>query len=223
MVRARAGPKVHGERPPSEVDLLVEFVGPVRAAGVPWNELSEDRRQALLDRFAGFGFIQGSSAVAWPDDDFGKVLQALEMIPDNVLASVRDMTFERGMGAKSVDGESGHYEFSTTPPVRALTLFGAAFSSDYEMRFTVAHELGHAISQRPTEDGTSKRRRSATKEYKKAANLDGGLAAAITDYGSTKWEEHFSEAFAMFVSEPDTLKALRPHTHAHFETLTGGL
>jgi hypothetical protein len=85
------------------------------------------------------------------------------------------------------------------------------------------HEIGHAISRRPTEDGTSKRRRSATKEYKKAAKLDGGLAAAITNYGSTKWDEHFSESFAMFTSEPDTLKALRPHTHAHFETLTGGL
>lgn len=217
VVRARA------RGAPSEVDLLVELVGPARAAAVSWDQMPEPDRQALLARFAGFGFVQGSAINAWSDNDFGKVLQALGQIPDAVLASVRDMTFERGSGALSVDGEAGHYAFRTPPPVRTLTLYGDAFGSDDQLRFVVAHEIGHALSGRPQEANRRQRERSASRNYRRAAQRDGGLAAGITEYARTSWDEHYAEAYAMFTSEPDTLLALRPHIHAYFVTLTDGL
>jgi hypothetical protein len=88
-----------------------------------------------------------------------------------------------------------------------------AFKSDSSLIETVAHEIGHAISNKPTEKGGTAIADQA--EYQNAVKADG--PHAITKYGDTNSSEHQAEAYAMFIAEPATLQALRPNVFAFFE------
>jgi hypothetical protein len=202
---------------PAQIDLLVELLGAVPAALLDWAQVPADRQTALQNRFSGFGFVR---APGWNDDQFGKVMQCLERIPDATLTTVRDATFERRPGATNTAGEAGRYEFSTPPPTRTIALYGDAFQSDNQLLFTLTHEVGHALSARPKETNRRTPERGDSPEYRRAATTDGGLRRGITEYARTDWHEHYSEAYMMFVSEPDTLQTLRPATFAYFQTLT---
>jgi hypothetical protein len=204
---------------PAEVDLLIEVLGAVPAALLDWAQIPAARQQALQQRFDGFGFVR---APGWNDDQFGKVMQCLERIPDATLGSLRDITFERRPGAGAA-GEAGRYEFNTPPPTRIIALYGDAFRSDAQLLMTLSHEVGHALSGRPKENNRRTAERGDSPDYRRAATADGGLRRGITEYARTDWHEHYSEAYMMFISEPDTLLTLRPATHAYFTSLSADL
>lgn len=42
------------------------------------------------------------------------------------------------------------------------------------------------------------------------------LSGGVTTYSDTDYQELFAESFALYVSEPETLRQLRPATYAHF-------
>lgn len=210
-----------------EVALFVELLGARRQALKSWSELDAATRKRLEDRFKRFGFVKrevkpddADAALPWKDDDFGKVLQALELIPDEMLQSVEGITWVRGHQPSAPEGEAGLYETRTglargEKPVRKLTVRGDAFATDDSLIRLVAHEIGHAIGNKPAETGgTALTAETGSASFQAAARADSALA--ITKYGQTDMGESYAEAYSMFIAEPATLKALRPRTYDWF-------
>ena len=48
------------------------------------------------------------------------------------------------------------------------------------------------------------------------AGTEATLKGSPTDYGNTNWKEFFAEAFAMFMTDPQLLHAIRPNIYAYF-------
>ena len=51
--------------------------------------------------------------------------------------------------------------------------------------------------------------------FREAAVKDGGKA--VSAYGDTDWQEAYAEAYSLYVTSPDTLKALRPNVFAYLD------
>jgi hypothetical protein len=220
---------------PTEVDLLIELIGAQKAAFKTWGELSSDRRTALLKLFAGYGFVKREPRAAgpleeqetdaidqWVDDKWAWVLQAIEQLPADALATVSGIEWQRGHPVPGKDKEDGFYETTTGKPgtpARRLTLYDTAFASRDRLVSVVAHEIGHAIASKPAEPAGGKGLHEDP-GYVAAAKADG---IAITSYGQTGGaREAYAEAYSMFVSEPSTMKTLRPKTYEWFEKQQAG-
>jgi hypothetical protein len=212
-----------GAKGPAEVDVIIELVHAAPALPQPWSKLTSQRRLELQNRFARAGYTQAQPTLTtavdtWTDDQFGRVLQALEAIPESMLQAVPDIVWERGHGGKGPTGESGWFQYTTTPKERRLTLYDDAFKSDAELGAIIAHEIGHAISFKPpSEKHGSALAQSAA--FKKAIKDDGGKA--VTDYAKKDLDEHFADAYSLFITEPETLKALRPHVYDYLNAQQG--
>jgi hypothetical protein len=220
-------PKARGRD--AKVDLIVELVRLQRPEFKPWSKLTADERRALENRFASFKFTKVGPdalgqrvAMTWLDDQWGQVLQALSRLPDATLRAIPDMDWERGRGRQGPGGEYGEYTYDPRTKQRVLTLFDGAFADGDEALVTlIAHEIGHAMSFRPTE-GTPRRASGASSPaFRDALRADGGKA--LTDYGATNAEEHYAEAYSMFIAEPETLKVLRPNVFAFFTANPTGI
>jgi hypothetical protein len=205
---------------PNDIDLIVEMVGAERPGFKSWKDLDSKRRSELENRFGRLHFTQAQPSLtqtvdSYTDEQFGKVLQAVEKIPEASLSGIGDVTWARGHGQKGPTGESGYFEESGPPPKRQLTLYDGAFKDDEVLTETIAHELGHALSAKPVETGHAAL--ALSPEFQAAANADS--PHAITKYGDKDWHEKFAEAYGMYISEPDTLKALRPKTYEYLSKL----
>ncbi|WP_243073647.1 DUF4157 domain-containing protein [Microbacterium sp. SS28] len=53
---------------------------------------------------------------------------------------------------------------------------------------------------------------AAGKAFREASKKDG---IAVSEYGTTAWKENYAEAYALYISSPELLQALRPATFAH--------
>lgn len=205
--------------------LLIEDLGP-RAQDSP---LSPQARAGLLARFAPFGlaidpFLQTHDAF----------LRALDAIPDGVLARVRDVPFRRTFAQRGPDQEVGqyHWEYGAggayRPGTREVRIFDEVLrpGQERELAETVAHEVGHALTHRPGEQGQAPsepayaHNRSA---FAAAVVADGGWSRRLTPYPATiapdserGHDEYFADAYARFVTAPDLLRQLRPHVFAWF-------
>lgn len=210
------------DRKRTDVDLIVERLGPRRAAFKDWAPLGAQRQQELEKRFKQFGYKRAQDEEAdvlkWDVNQWGRVLQAIELVPEDLLRGVTGIVWERAHTPPDAPKESGHYETTTglnkgDTPTRRLQLMDLAFKSDSALIETVAHEIGHAISNKPTETGGKAIADDA--DYQKAVKADG--PKAITKYGDTNSSEHYAEAYSMFIAEPATMKVLRPNVFAFFE------
>ncbi len=56
--------------------------------------------------------------------------------------------------------------------------------------------------------------RAADSGYRKAAAKDG---LAVSNVGKEGWEESFAEAYSLYLTDPGTLRALRPATYAYLD------
>jgi hypothetical protein len=141
------------------------------------------------------------------------VLQALELIPDPALAAVPDIRWVRGHGDKGPTGEAGYFAWDAQGS-RTLTLYDGAFKgSDESLVALIAHELGHALSSKPQSEkkgGTV----ANSAAWKAAVTADGGKA--LTDYGKKDAEELYADAYSMFLTEPETMRVLRPKQFEFF-------
>jgi uncharacterized protein with beta-barrel porin domain len=141
----------------------------------------------------------------WLDDQWGRVLQAIEQVPEEILGSVPGIAWQRGHGQKSAKGEAGHYDTKSglrpaDAPERGVLIYDDAFKSDEMLVGVVAHEVAHGFSNKPSERGG-------------AAKADG---IPITKYGEKDVDEAYADAYATFVTEPETMRTLRPKTYAWF-------
>lgn len=204
----------------AQVDVIVELVHKAPADFKPFSQLDRDRRLALENRFSGFGFVKAEPGLGdkdpvetWLPEQWAQVLQALERIPDPALSAVPGVRWVRGHGNKGPTGESGYFAWDRTG-TQTLTLYDGAFKgSDEGLVALIAHELGHALSAKPqtAQKGGSV---ASSAAWKAAVQADGGRA--ITDYGAKDAEEAYADAYSMFVTEPETMKVLRPRQFAFF-------
>jgi hypothetical protein len=210
------------------VDMIIELVRPARAGFKDWAGLDRARRTALENRFDKFSFVKAKPELLdtdpvdeWQADQWAKVLQALERIPDAALSAVPGVRWVRGHGdrAKTPMREEGYFAWDAKGN-RTLTLWDGAFkgSDDYLVGL-VAHELGHALSAKPPTENKGKT--VATSDaWKTAVAADGGKP--ITDYGGTNPEENYADAYSMFVTEPETMRVLRPKLFEFFTNNPSG-
>ena len=84
----------------------------------------------------------------------------------------------------------------------------AAFNKAQDAADKPKTESGHVLKQ-----GTLVEDPKAKTDFRTAVVKDGARA---TDYSDTAWEEAFAEAYALYVTEPVTLRRLRPAAHAFF-------
>jgi hypothetical protein len=142
------------------------------------------------------------------------VLQALERIPDAALAAVPGVRWVRGHGDKGRTGESGYFARDGKGS-RTLTLYDGAFKGNDEVLVAlIAHELGHALSAKPPTEKKGAGTVASSAAWKKAVADDGGKP--ITDYGKKDAEENYADAYSMFVTEPETMRVLRPKLFEFF-------
>jgi hypothetical protein len=208
----------------TEVDIIIELLGARRPAFKTAAQLDSKRRSELEARFTRLGFKRAQDQPdvlvdKWDADQWFRLLQAIEAMPEDMLTGVPGIVWERGHGSKSDKGESGHYDTktgltATDKPDRRLQIFDEAFNSDDALLKVVAHELGHAVSNKPAERGGTALS-DVVNDYRKEALADG--QHAITKYGDTKWAEHYADAYEMFIAEKETMKVMRPKTFAWFQ------
>ncbi|MET0828454.1 MAG: DUF4157 domain-containing protein [Microbacterium sp.] len=141
---------------------------------------------------------------------------AISQIPASHLAFVSGLKVIAGAPP---GGRDGYYDSKKNVVTVRTGVFGASdvhfsgngVATSYASQ-VIIHEIGHAIDMatlRGAESG------SKGKDYKAAAKKDGGIA--VSSYGASEWQENYAEAYGLFISSPETLKALRPETYAYLE------
>lgn len=144
---------------------------------------------------------------------------------------------QRSRGAFNVLHEIGHAldlrvlerawtAFNTagqTAPARATLLQQRSLSGsryvpdtgtgDYNVEQNMADTSG-AFRQAARQDQVAQQTGSRTTGVGTAAALQGG----ITDYSDTDYQELFAEAFALYISAPETLRQLRPNIYNFFNS-----
>ena len=141
---------------------------------------------------------------------------------------VRDVTFEGSPQDKSPKGEAAMFvpRFKAGRWTKKIVLFQSLkTASDASFSYTIAHEMGHAIDHAPAEGAAGLIAKGSAHDdpkFMEAAAKDGGRAKAITHYAATDDDEFFAECFALFIQQPETLNALRPHIYAFFNEYQWG-
>ena len=141
---------------------------------------------------------------------------AISQIPASHLAVVSGLTVVAG---DPPGGRDGFYDSATHTVTVRTGAFGAndvhfsgnGVATSYASQ-VIIHEIGHAVDMAKARGAASG---SKGKGYRAAAKKDG---IAVSSYGATDWQESYAEAYGLFISSPETLKALRPATHAYLET-----
>ena len=158
-----------------------------------------------------------------PDNVWNKVLRSLGRIGEWLLMRLRDITFTMSSKDKGPKGEGAEYktESKNGAVTRKIILYSHLLSAgDQEFAFTIQHEIGHALDYAPAETPgavDNKKLGHNDPRFLEAVKADGGQSAAITKYGKTDAFELYAECFAMFISQPATLKAMRPNIYKYFD------
>ena len=156
-------------------------------------------------------------------DEFGMVLQALAFVPEAGLAGRAGHRMGALVRARGPQGRGGLVRDEDR--ARGGRQTGA--QADRQRRRVpvrlddliklVAHEIGHAISNKPAETGgMSLADKAGPDGFKAAAAADGGTAISPSVAKTDALHETYAEAYSMFVAEPATPKAIRPRTFAWF-------
>jgi Mlc titration factor MtfA (ptsG expression regulator) len=172
----------------------------------------------------------GDPLEAMSDSQFDQVLEGLDHVPAGLLARVTGIPVHRSLDARGTHNEVAEYKQTraagSTTWERRIVVYNDFFGMNTDQKaFTMIHEIGHALDFRPNEGsggrgGASASSATGTGSFRAAVTLDGGLAKGVSTYGatSTDYDEYYAEAFAMYQSQPATLKALRPNVYAYFKT-----
>jgi hypothetical protein len=215
------------------VQLLVEKLGDFTATTPA--ETADERRQRFATTYQVTNAVPvrndplGDPPEAMSDSEFDQVLEGLDRVPATLLARVTGIPIHRSLNAKGEHNETAEYKQNRAPGSttweRRIVVYGDFFRLKTEQKaFTMIHEIGHALDFRPNEGtgargGASLSAATGAGSFREALTQDGGLAKGVSTYSATTsdFDEYYAEAFAMYQSQPDTLKALRPNVYAYFK------
>jgi hypothetical protein len=215
------------------VQLLVEKLGNFTARTSA--ETADQRRQRFATTYQITNAVPvrndplGDPLEAMSDSQFDQVLEGLDRVPATLLARVTGIPIHRSLDARGPHNETAEYKQTraagSTAWERRIVVYGDFFRLSTEQKaFTMIHEIGHALDFRPNEGtggrgGASLSAATGRGSFREAVARDGGLAKGVSTYSATTsdFDEYYAEAFAMYQSQPDTLKALRPNVYAYFK------
>ena len=219
-----------GKKKIENVQFLIEKLGNVTTPIVS-KETAAERKKRFETNYGITNAVPvkndplGDPPEAISDDKFDIILQALDTVPVGVLAQAKDIPIHRSLASLGPDGEMGEYSQTkaagTDKWERKITVFNKFFSESFKNQsFLMAHELAHGLDFRPTESPKGKKLSAETGKgsFQEALKKDGGLAKGLSGYAETKKtaKEYFAEAYAIYLTQPNTLKALRPNIYAYF-------
>ncbi|HEY2993290.1 MAG TPA: hypothetical protein VGM22_10775 [Methylomirabilota bacterium] len=158
----------------------------------------------------------------WSDGERALLHTALSRLPNAARPAIADVKFVRTSATPRPANAAGQYNPRSHTILlydsafeRSWTRFGSAAGRITDTAFmSIVHEVGHALDRPVLQSG---RFSSATGGFRAAAARDG--AVPITDYAGTDLVEHFAEAFALYVLDPQLLEQLRPAISAYFREL----
>jgi hypothetical protein len=221
-------------------ELLIEVLDP-RAADTDERTLEQRRKRFERFGFKMSGYREGQrdallEAVSLVPDTALDMVRDLRFARDGDRAGDEAGVYDPGKHTVTM------FDRAFTSTLRAYDSPGAGFASEAVRE--ILHEIGHAVDLAAvrkaiaaynrnssaagaqaaldaavSESGTrAQGARGATPPptaFLRAVKLDG---KAITKYGETASVESYAEAFSLWLSDPVTLKALRPNVAAYFET-----
>ncbi len=231
--------------------VLIEKLGKIGGDALP-----KDQAQAAQKKMEANGF---STRGSWNEIEKERLLAAVSLAPDSLLASISGIVFIRQAGDHPTDPSRGGQYNDTAHTIAlydraftvSLTRYGKPGSqaNDEAVR-AILHEIGHAADYKLLRGAWSKYESSKTKkeraageaglksvvspsgqvyqkkekweatqgskntDFRSAANKDSKIR--LTEYADKAWEEYFAEAFSLYLTAPETLKAVRPSVFKYF-------
>jgi hypothetical protein len=215
------------------VQLLIEKLSDFTATTS--TETADQRRQRFANSYQITNAVPvrndplGDPLEAMSDSQFDQVLEGLNRVPAGLLARVTGIPIHRSLDARGPHNEVAEYKQTraagSTTWERRIVVYNDFFRMNADQKaFTMIHEIGHALDFRPNEasggtGGPSSSAATGTGSFRAAVRLDGGLGKGVSTYAATTtdYDEYYAEAFAMYQSQPATLKALRPNVYEYFK------
>jgi hypothetical protein len=216
------------------VQVLIEKLGSFTAASL--TESAADRRQRFANTYQITNAVPvrndplGDPVEAMSDSQFDQVLEGLNRLPASFLSRVTGIPIHRSTDARGPHNEVAEYSQNrpagSTEWQRKIIVYNDFFRMNAEQKaFTMIHEIGHALDFRPNEasggsGGPSASAATGRGSFREAVNADGGLSKGVSTYAvtATDFDEYYAESFALFRTQADTLRNLRPNVYQYFVT-----
>lgn len=171
---------------------------------------------AAATRFQGAGGTVSSDTIRAVEHEIGHAVDLLPLRKADVVEKKR-AAFKAAFARFENSPGSGNYNFPSTEQGRFNNLKAEITAAEQALT-TARSESGERYQSDAggtltmVEGGTA----AGSNEFRQAAVKDGGKR--LTEYSKKEWQEYFAEAFSFYITDPATLKRLRPSVFRFFNT-----